>query len=236
MPRTRSSGGGPGTPARRTAARLIIADDHELTRTGLRTMINAEPGMEIAGEATNGREALDLCRRIRPDLALIDMRIPEMDGLATTRAIKAECPDTSVIITTLQENPDYLFEAVKAGAAGYLLKDATQREIVSSIRRVLRGESLSTPDLADQLLRRLTGETADAQGLASTSERLTPREYEVLSLLVQGHTDREIARSLLVSTSTVKRHVDRIIAKLGASDRNQIAGRAIELDLIQPST
>ena len=106
-------------------AELVIADDHELARSGLRSMLTGERGLELVGEATNGREALDLCRRLKPDLALLDVRMPEMDGLAATRAIKQVCPSTSVIIVTMHETPEYLFDALKAGAAGYLLKDAT---------------------------------------------------------------------------------------------------------------
>jgi DNA-binding NarL/FixJ family response regulator len=235
MPDTRAPEFEPATPARRGTARLIIADDHELARAGLRSMIGGEPGIEIVGEAANGREALDLCRQIQPDLALMDMRMPEMDGLAATRAIKAECPRTSVIIVTLHENPDYLFEALKAGAAGYLLKDASQREVVTAVRRVLRGESLLDPNLASQLLHRLAGEPHDTTGAAAAPERLTPREHEVLRLLAQGQTDREIARSLMVSTGTVKIHVDHIVAKLGALDRTAAAVRAVELGLLGPS-
>jgi DNA-binding NarL/FixJ family response regulator len=216
---------------RGAAARLIIADDHELARAGLRSMISGEPGLEIVGEATNGREALELARRHEPDLALLDMRMPEMDGLAATRAIKQECPKTAVVIVTMHENPDYLFEALKAGAAGYLLKDASQREVVTAVRRVLRGESLLNQDLATQLLRRLAGEASGAGG-ARPPERLTPREHEVLRLLAQGQTNREIAKSLVVSVGTVKVHVEHIIAKLGVSDRTQAAVRAVELGLL----
>jgi len=217
------------------AARLVIADDHELARAGLRSMVGGEPGLEIVGEATNGREALELCRRYEPDLALLDMRMPEMDGLAATRAIKQELPRTAVVIVTMHENPDYLFEALKAGAAGYLLKDASQREVVTAIRRVLRGESLLNQDLATQLLRRLAGE---ASGVATPRppERLTPREHEVLRLLAQGQTNREIAKSLVVSVGTVKVHVEHIIAKLGVSDRTQAAVRAVELGLLHTSS
>jgi DNA-binding NarL/FixJ family response regulator len=226
----------PETEAARRAgtAHLVIADDHELARAGLRSMIGGEPGLEIVGEATNGREALELCRRYAPDLALLDMRMPEMDGLAATRAIKQECPRTAVIIVTMHENPDYLFEALKAGAAGYLLKDASQREVVTAVRRVLRGESLLNQDLATQLLRRLAGE-ASGSAVLRPPERLTPREHEVLRLLAQGQTNREIAKSLVVSVGTVKVHVEHIIAKLGVSDRTQAAVRAVELGLLSNS-
>ncbi len=134
-------------------ARLVIADDHELARSGLRSMLTGERGLELVGEATNGREALDLCRRLKPDLALLDVRMPEMDGLAATRAIKQVCPSTSVIIVTMHETPEYLFDALKAGAAGYLLKDATRRELILAVRQVLRGESIMDGALAVRMLR-----------------------------------------------------------------------------------
>ncbi len=114
-------------------ARLVIADDHELARAGLRTMLTGQCGLELVGEAANGREALMLCRRLQPDLALIDVRMPELDGLTTCRAIKQECQGTSVILVTIHENPEYLFEALKAGAAGYVLKDISQRELINAV-------------------------------------------------------------------------------------------------------
>src|SRR5438128_2907274 len=117
-------------------ARLVIADDHDLARAGLHTMLTGQRGLELVGEAKNGREALALCHRLQPDLALIDVRMPEMDGLATCRGIKQECPATSVILVTIHENPEYLLEALKAGAAGYVLKDITQRELIASVGRV----------------------------------------------------------------------------------------------------
>src|SRR5438128_8583755 len=136
------------SPRQRTRpARLVIADDHELARAGLRTMLTGQRGLELVGEAANGREALALCRRLQPNLALIDVRMPELDGLATCRAIKQECPATSVILITIHENPEYLLEALNAGAAGYVLKDITQRELIITIRRVLRGQSVLKGDL-----------------------------------------------------------------------------------------
>src|SRR5207302_3920599 len=143
-----------------------------------RSVLARERGVEIIGEAATGKEAVSLCRRLQPDLVLMDVRMPEMDGLAATRAIKTECPRTSVIIVTMHENPDYLFEALKAGATGYILKDATQRELVAAVRQVLRGESLLNADIAVQLLRRLAN---DVRGKpAQPAVPLTPREVEVL--------------------------------------------------------
>jgi len=211
-------------------ARLAIVDDHDLARAGLRGMIAGERGLEIVGEAVNGRQALALCRRLRPDLVLMDVRMPDLDGLVATRAIKQECPGTSVILVTMHENADYLLEAIKAGAAGYVLKGATKRELVSAVRRVLAGESVLEPDLTSQLLRRLASEPRrDAPPLL---QPLTPREREVLRLVARGYTNQEIATELTLSLSTVKTHLEHIIAKLGVSDRTQAAVRAAELGLL----
>ena len=122
------------------AIRLLIADDHALVRSGLRSMLQREPGIEIVGEARNGREAVELCRSLRPDLVLMDVRMPEMDGLEATRAIKREHPETGVLMVTMHENRDYMLEATKAGAAGYVLKDASRNELLSAVRRVLGNE------------------------------------------------------------------------------------------------
>jgi len=209
---------------------LIIADDHELARAGFRMMLSGEAGIEVVGEAANGREALELCILHQPDLALLDMRMPEMDGLAATRAIKHSCPKTAVIIVTMHENPDYLFEALKAGAAGYLLKDVSQQDVTSAVKGVLRGETLLHSRLATELLQRLAGEAPE--GAARAPARLTPRELEVLGLLAQGQTNREIAGCLVVSVGTIKVHVEHIIAKLDVSDRTQAAVRAVQLGLL----
>src|SRR6266699_4444690 len=128
-------------------ARLVIADDHDLARAGLHTMLTGQGGLELVGEAKNGREALELSRRLQPDLALLDVRMPEMDGLTTCRSIKQECPATSVILITIHENPEYLLEALKAGVAGYVLKDISQRDLISTIQGVLRGEAMLNKEL-----------------------------------------------------------------------------------------
>ena len=218
-------------------ARLLIADDHELIRDGLRGMLGNEPAFEIIGEATNGREALALCRALRPDLVLMDVRMPEMDGLEATRAIKREHPEIGVLIVTMHENPDYLFEAIKGGAAGYVLKDASRDELITAIHQALDGELPMDPDLATRLLRRLADE-AQERALARPSPQpelaLTSHELEVLELLTQGQTNRGIARNLVVSTGTVRMHVKRVIEKLGVSDRIQAAVRAFELGLVAP--
>jgi DNA-binding NarL/FixJ family response regulator len=217
--------------ATRTApARLIIVDDHELVRMGLRSLLAGERELQVVGEASNGREAVDLCRQLLPDLVLMDVRMPELDGLAATRAIKRVSPHTSVLMLTVYESADYYVEALKAGAAGYVLKDVGKREIVAAIRHVLGGEHLLHPQLALQALRRLASES-EGHAPAPLGE-LTAREREVLRLLAQGQTNRDIARTLNIGLRTVKTHVEHIIAKLGVSDRVQAAVRAVERGLL----
>src|SRR5256885_10345277 len=215
-------------------ARIVIADDHELARAGLRAMLTDQRGFELVGEASNGQEALLLCRRLQPDLALIDVRMPGMDGLSTCRAVKQECPATSWILVTMHANPEYLFEALKAGAPCCVPKDGSQRELISAVQKVLRGESILNQELMARLLQRLARETPGQKDLPAG--RLSPREREVLELLTKGQTNREIARKLTVSVSTVKIHVEHILAKLGVSDRTQAAVRAIETGLVSTTS
>ncbi len=218
------------------AARLLIADDHALLRGALKGMLDSEPDFEVIGEAKDGREAVELCERLRPDLALMDVSMPEMDGLEATRRIKAAHPHTAVVMVTAFDDPDYLYEALKAGAAGYVLKHDPPEELVSAVRRVLSGESLLSPDLASRLLVRLVEEREDSLSGRSSVESLTRRELEVVPLLARGRTNRQIARCLTISAATVKRHVEHIIQKLGVSDRTQAAVRAIEIGLIPPES
>ena len=227
----------PGGPAR-----LVLADDHDLLRKGLRSVLESEPDLEVVGEASNGLEVLELCRRLRPDLVLMDVRMPEMDGLAATRELKREHPDISVLMVTMHENPDYLLEALDAGASGYVLKDATGDRLINAVRRTLSGETPLNQELAMQLLLRLAhAERREPQPppqgtRASLGETLTPREVEVLQLLTTGQTNQQIAETLMISKGTVKVHVERIIRKLGVSDRTQAAVRAFELHILTPDS
>lgn len=220
------------TPAggRPSPARLVIADDHDLARSGLRAMLAGEPDLTVIGEARDGEEALDLCRRLQPDLALLDVRMPRLDGLAATHAIRQHAPRVSVVIFTMHDSPQYLEEAIKAGAAGYILKDATRRELIDAVRGVLSGESFLNGALTTRLLRQLARTSRPG---ASPPEMLTPRELEVLGLVAQGLTNREIGDRLSISGGTAKVHVERIIGKLGVADRTQAAVRAIELGLVR---
>jgi DNA-binding NarL/FixJ family response regulator len=239
-------------PAARGPSRIIIADDHPLFRAAIRQTLKRHPDLEVVAEAANGREAVELCRRLRPGLVLMDMRMPEMDGVAATRAIKRELPDTLVLVLTAVEEPTGLSGALEAGAAGYVLKDAPAARISDAVRRVLAGERVLDGGLATRLLVRLidggsqeqrregsagspASESPLGQGEGSSclaGSLLTPREVEVLRLVARGQTNQQIARNLLISASTVKRHIRHISAKLGVCDRVQAAVRAVELGLL----
>ena len=223
-------------------ARIVIADDHGLVRQGFRGMLAREEGLEVVGEAEDGREAVEICSRLRPDLVLMDVRMPSLDGLAATREIKQGHPETSVLMVTMQENPDYLLEAVKAGAAGYVLKGSPNSQIMNSIRRALEGESPLNQELAMHVIHHLVDDSTQRANPAPDPQpherpdprphSLTKRELEVLRLLARGQTNQQIAKRLVVSTLTVKTHVQRIIGKLRVSDRTQAAVRAAELGLL----
>ena len=197
--------------------------------------------MEVVGEASTGTEALRMCRSLRPDLVLMDVEMPEMDGLSATRRLKEDLPTTSVLILTAHDNPDYMLEAVQAGAAGFLLKESALRRVAGSVRTLMNGEPLLDQELAVRLLKRLSPQGGDAPGRTTRVdgklrdellEALTERELEILDLLSKGMTNQDITGQLFLSLSTVKTHVHRIISKLGVSDRTQAAVRAIRLGLV----
>lgn len=229
-------------------SRIVIADDHPLFREALGLMLRGRSDLEVVAEAADGQEALELCRRFEPDLVLMDVRMPRMDGITATRRIKREFPRTIVLMLTAHEDPKYLSEALGAGAAGYVLKYASKQEVIDAVQKVLSSESPIDQRLAAQLLMRLynrearheeelAGPAAPPSGRPLEREEqeyslllrtLTPRELEVLRLVARGQTNQQIADDLFISTSTVKNHVHRIIAKLGVSDRLQAAALAIK--------
>jgi DNA-binding NarL/FixJ family response regulator len=215
-------------------ARLLIADDHELARLGLVGALQGERGLMVVGQARDGQEAVELCRELNPDLILMDIRMPRLDGLAATAQIVRTCPRTSVIMVTMQEDPEYLIEALKVGASGYLLKDAGKPEIVGAIRQVLAGESLLNAGLVAELLKRLDRE--DRAPSEASGHGLSERELDVLRLLVSGKTNREIAAELMLSISTIKTHVEHVIAKLEVADRTQAAVKATQLGIVRPGS
>ena len=215
--------------------RLVLADDHHILRRGFRSLLSQEPDLEVVGEASNGLQAIEICRRLRPDLILMDVRMPEMDGITATRRIKESQPGVGVLMVTMHENPDYLLEALDAGAAGYVLKDVPGDRLVSAVHRTLNGESPLNQELATLLLRRLANEKqhephpSPRLDLDHPAGALTPRETEVLALLTTGRTNQQIAQFLNISKGTAKVHVERIIRKLEVSDRTQAAVRAREM-------
>lgn len=219
-------------------ARLLIAEDFALVRESMRMMLSNNPDLEIAGEAENGKEAVDLCRSLQPDLVLMDVRMPEMDGLEATKIIKEVQPEVSVLMVTTHREPDYLLEAVRSGAAGYVLKESSVQELLDAVRRVLNGEPTLDHGLAMRLLERLPQEPGQNNSHGQQPEPghiksvLSEREVDALRLIAVGKTNRQIAQDLMISLSSVKTYVQRIIKKLGVSDRTQASVRAIELGLI----
>jgi DNA-binding NarL/FixJ family response regulator len=214
--------------------RIIVADDHELARTGLIRMLDGEPDLAVVGEAGTGTAAVALCADLQPDLALMDVRMPQMDGLTATGEIHRRSPGTSVLIVTLYEQQDYIVRAIRAGAAGYLLKDASRSHILEVIRKVLNGESAIDPGLTMRVLQSILSPESPPQ--ERPIESLTHRETEVLQLLAEGYTNQEIAVRLRIGAGTVKSHVEHIISKLGASGRTQAAVLAVQQGLVTVQT
>jgi DNA-binding NarL/FixJ family response regulator len=219
-----------------TPSRIVVVDDHPLMRCALRQMLGTQADLEVVGEAADGQQAVELCRRLYPDLVLMDVRMPAMDGLEATRKIKRELPRTIVLVLTASDYPDDLSEALEAGAAGYVQKGATTQETIGAVRKVLGGESSLDQEVATQLLKRLVDEPKpESNGIAKDESLLvllSARESEVLGLVARGYTNQQIARKLLISVSTVKKHVRNVISKLGVSDRTQAAVRAVELGML----
>ncbi len=205
--------------------RILLADDHALFRQGLRTLLEAEPGFRVIGEAGNGREALRAALATRPDVILMDIQMPELDGVQATQEILREFPEARVIMLTMYRQDAYVFEAVKAGARGYLLKDAQAEELIDAIRRVHQGEVLLDGELAEQIIQDFRAKR-EAPAAAPAAE-LTEREVQILRLLAQGATNQEIADELGLSEKTVRNRLSEIFAKLHLNNRTQAALYAI---------
>jgi DNA-binding NarL/FixJ family response regulator len=214
-----------------TRARLILADDHDLFREGLAGLINAQPDLVVAGQAGDGLEALTLARDVKPDLIIMDINMPICDGLEATRLIRAEWPDARIVMLTVHDEDEKLFEAIKAGAQGYMLKSLHSADFLRGVRSALSGEAVLPPQLAVRLLQEFarlsahsTTTTADSGSTGSSEPfNLTAREQEVLNLIATGATDKEIATRLALSLHTVKSHVRSILSKTHAINRRQAA-------------
>lgn len=209
--------------------RILIADDHPVVREGLISMIRGEDDFEVVGEASNGLEAVEQTRIIKPDVVLMDLRMPELDGVEAIRQIIATNPDIKFIILTTFNDDEYIFKGIEVGARAYLLKDAPREDLFKAIRAVNRGESLIQPVVASKVLERF----AELSRQSQSPETLTEREVEVLNLIAKGSANKEIATSLNISNSTVKTHIASIFQKLGANDRTEAVTQAIRRGIIR---
>lgn len=210
-------------------ARILLADDHDLFREGLSGLINVQPDLTVVGQAEDGLTALSLVRELRPDLVVMDIQMPVCDGLEATRLIRSEWPEARIVILTVHDEDEKLFEAIKAGAIGYLLKNTRSNDFLQGIRRALAGEAALPPKLAARLIdefARLASKPASSVPPPEPPD-LTPREREVLALLATGASNKEIAAQLCLSLHTVKCHVRSILSKLQAVNRRQVARLAI---------
>lgn len=201
--------------------RVLLVDDQELIRTGFRLVLEAEDDIEVIGEAGDGAQAITEAVRLRPDVVLMDVRMPQLDGIEATARLTRELPDTGVLVLTTFDLDQYAFGALEAGASGFLLKDARRDELVSAIRAVAHGDAALAPRVTKELIRRLGPVAAERSSATSLTAELTERERDVFVAIGRGLTNAEIAQELFLSESTVKTHVGRILAKLGARDRVQ---------------
>ena len=218
-----------------TPSSVVVVDDHPLLRCAIRQMLSTQADLEVIGEAADGQQAVELCRHLQPDLVLMDVSMPRMDGFEATRQIKRELPRTIVLILTASDYPDDLSEALEAGAAGYILKTAPTTQSLDAIRKVLAGESPFDQEVSTRLLMQLRKQAPRnerPQKVESSRGTLTPREIEVLGLIARGYTNQKIAHALGISVSTVKKHLRGVVSKLGVSDRTQAAVRAVELGVL----
>ncbi len=209
--------------------RLMIADDHPVVREGLAAMLNRQADIEVVGEAENGREAIEQARRLRPDVILMDLRMPEVDGVEAMRCIAAESPNTRFIVLTTYDNDEFIFKGIEAGACAYLVKNAPREKLFKAIRAVYRGASLIQPAVAGKVLDRF----AELSRQVQVPEALSAREVEVIQLMADGAANKEIPASLAISESTVKTHIQTIFQKLDASDRTEAVMQALRKGIIR---
>jgi DNA-binding NarL/FixJ family response regulator len=214
--------------------RVVIADDQGMVRSGFTTLLNSEPDIEVIGEAVNGQEAITRAIQLRPDVILMDVRMPVMDGLQATRQITAMDGAPRVLVLTTFDLDDYVYQALRWGASGFLLKDASARELAEAVRVVAAGDALLSPSVTRRLIAEFARMGAPRGPSRKTLKDLTERETEVLALVAQGLSNAEIAGRLVLAEQTVKTHVSRILMKLGLRDRTQAVVLAYETGLVQP--
>ena len=217
--------------------RVLLVDDQALFREGLHTLLSVWPDLEVVGEAGNGQEALDAAARLKPDVVLMDLRMPVLDGVAATCRLLEKIPQVKIIVLTTFDDDDHVFDGLRAGAVGYLLKDVPSEKLVEAIRAAAAGQSFLQPSVAAKVVAEFTRLTAVAQETAVSPqntliEPLSEREQEILALVATGASNKEIASELFIAEGTVKNHVTNILGKLGVRDRTQAALKAREIGLI----
>ncbi len=210
--------------------RVLIADDHTIVRSGVRLLLEAEADMEVVGEALDGREALDLAESLQPDVVLMDITMPEMDGLEATREIKTRFPQINVLVLTMHRSDEYFFEMLKAGASGYILKGAKTSELINAVRVVQQGEVFLYPTMTQKLV---NGYLKLSEWDKESGPSLSLREKEILSLLAEGYSNKEIADLLVISPSTVHSHRSNVMDKLGLNNRRELIQYARKRGLIK---
>jgi two-component system response regulator NreC len=213
--------------------RIVLADDHAILREGIRALLEDQPDMAVTGEAADGRKAVELARELKPDIVVMDIGMPLLNGLEATRQIKHDYPQVAVLVLTMHDNEEYVSQLLAAGASGYVLKRAASSELVTAIRAVAAGQSYLSPAVTRVLIEGYVGRKPVEPAIVDPFDTLTAREREVLQLVAEGHTNSEIAKLLSISLKTVKAHRSNLMQKLGLHDRGELIKVAIQRGIIE---
>ncbi|AGP57040.1 response regulator [Streptomyces rapamycinicus] len=215
-----------------TETRILLADDHALVRRGVRLILEGEPDLTVVAEAGDGAEAIEAARAHRPDLAILDIAMPRLTGLQAARELARSQPETRILILTMYDNEQYFFEALAAGASGYVLKSVADRDLVEACRATMRGEPFLYPGAVNALIHSYLGRLQEGESIPGRP--ITGREEEILKLVAEGHSSQQIAELLVISVKTVERHRANLLRKLGLKDRLELTRYAIRVGLIEP--